>query len=231
MKTQDKAYPSKANARKNRKKKPTLTEILKAVRINENGEVERCFTLRVGEETIAENGQRSEIVYVRIGARRYPCKLIWLPAKQYEICMRVVWADVKAADRELRCLLPNGKGGYIRCPDCNSCYKCDRVGRSDFSTNHPASLDELFEDANYEPNASYMSDFTVVETMELLDMLIAELTEKAPEYGRIFLALFNGIEKPREIAEELDLPVKRIYKDVPKVRKLAQEIYQRLTTI
>lgn len=231
MKKNDNKCPSKANARKNRKKKQTLTEILKAVRINENGEVERCLALRVNPETIDVNGQRSEVVYVKIGGRRYPCLLRWCPAGFYAEYMRMEWAGVKAAERELRCLLPNGKGGYIRCPDHKSCYTCDRIGRTDFNTNRPVSLDELLEDANYESNASYMSDFTVVETMELLDMLIAELARKSPKYGRIFWALFNGIEKPIDIARALDLPQSTTYEDVPKVRRLAQEIYRELTTI
>ncbi len=68
--------------------------------------------------------------------------------------------------------------------------------------NRPISLDALVEDKNYRPKASFLPDLAVVETMELLEMLVAELNKKSPKYGRIFLALFNSAEKPIEIAQD-----------------------------
>lgn len=242
MKTKDNKHTNKANSNANtsnaktnqtqseNKHKP-LVGIIRGFRFNENGEPEVLLALRVNEETIDVNGQRSKIRYVKIGALPYPCILEWVPAEECMGYIRLEWAEVKVKDRSGRCLLPNGKGGYIRCPDHKSCYTCDRIGRTDFSTNRPVSLDELLENKNYELKASFLSDFTVTETMELLEQLIVELNKRSPKYGEIFLALFYGAKKIIKIAKKLNIPEKNIYKDVAKVRKLAQEIYRELTTI
>lgn len=224
---------AKTNQAQNENKHKPLVGIIRGFRFNENGEPEVLLALRVNEETIDVNGQRSKIRYVKIGALPYPCILEWVPAEECMGYIRLEWAEVKVKDRSRRCPLPNGKGGFIRCPERKgtSCCTCDRAGRADSRTNLTISLDALLENKNYELKASFLSDFTVAETMELLEMLIVELDKKSPEYGKIFLALFRGITKPRDIAQELGLPKESLYKDVPKVRKLAQEIYQRLTTI
>ncbi len=207
--------------------------LIRGFRLNAEGEAEVLLALRVDEETIDANHQRSEIIYIKIGARRYPCILRWVPAGECIEYIRMEWADVKVEARSKRCLLEDGKGGFIRCPERKgkSCRTCDRACRTDIITNRPVSLDALLEDKNYEPKASFLPDLTVLETMELLDMLIAKLNEKSPKYGKIFMALFYGIKKPIDIARELGLPVSTTYEDVPKVRRLAQEIYQKLTTI
>lgn len=211
------------------KHKP-LVGLIHGLHFNENGEPEVLLALRVNEETIDVNGQRSEVVYVKIGSRRYPCLLHWVPAEECVDYLRMAWAEVKGADRGLRCLLPDGKGGFIRCPEqkgkkCNECELADKFG---FCTGHPISLDALGEN---EAGASYMSDFTVVETQELLEQLVEKLNRKAPKYGKIFLAIYNGIIRPSHIARWLNLPQSTTDEDVKKIRKWAPEIYKELTTV
>lgn len=222
---------SNANTSKNQDQNELpRTTLIRDIRVNENGETEVLLALRVNRETIDVNGQRSRIAYVKIGARAHPCILEWVLADQCIGYIRIEWADVKAEDRSRRCLLEDGKGGLIRCPEekGKSCSSCDRANRADSSANHPVSMDALPEGGNYGPNAVYLPDFTVAETLEILDMLLIELAKEPPEFADIFLAIYSGIKRPIEIARALNLPKKNIYKDVAKVLKLVQEAYNRL---
>lgn len=233
MKNKESKSSSKANTSKNQNQDQNelpRTTLIRGIRVNENGELEVHLALRVNKETIDANGQRSRIVYVKIGARVYPCILEWVLAEECVGYIRVEWADVKAEDRFRRCLLEDGKGGLIRCPEekGKSCTRCDRANRADSSANHPVSMDALPEGGNYGPNAVYLPDFTVAETLEILDMLLIELAKESPEFADIFLAIYSGIKRPIEIARALNLPKKNIYKDVAKVLKLVQETYNRL---
>lgn len=209
-------------------KHKSLVGLIHGLRFNENGEPEVLLALRVNEETIDVNGQRSEVVYVKIGSRRYPCVLEWVPAEGCGGYLRMEQAEVKGADRGLRCLLPDGKGGFIRCPDGKKCSECELAGKFGFGAGHTVSLDGLGENVS---GASCMSDFTVVETQELLEQLIEKLNRKAPKYGKIFLAIYNGIERPSHIARWLNLPQSTTSEDVKKIRKRAPEIYKELTTV
>ena len=64
------------------------------------------------------------------------------------------WADVNAEERSERCLIEDGHGGYIMCPECNRCIKCQKVGSFNFDTNRPASLDALYAESEFEPASS-----------------------------------------------------------------------------
>lgn len=224
---------AKTNQTQNESKHTPPVGIIHDIRFNDDGVPEVLLAIRVNEETIDENDQRSKIRYIKIGELRYPCILEWVPAEGCIGYIRMEWAEVKVADRSRHCLLPNGKGGLIRCQKQKgvSCCTCDRAGRTDSITSCSVSLDALLGNKDYDLKASFLSDFTVAETMELLEQLIVELDKRSPKYGEIFLALFYGTKKIIQIAKRLNISEKSIYKDVAKVRKLSQEIYRGLTTI
>ena len=71
------------------------------------------------------------------------------------------WADVKAEERENRCLIWKQEvAGFIRCPECNRCCNCGKVRSFDFRTNLPVSMDaKVDEDApDYEIEAPKSSE-------------------------------------------------------------------------
>ena len=51
--------------------------------------------------------------------------------------------EARAELREKRCLVSDGKGVFMRCPECNSCEKCEKRLDYEFSTNKPLSLEQL----------------------------------------------------------------------------------------
>ena len=84
--------------------------------------------LRVNPETIEENEQVGKVRSVRIGSKHYPCIFVEVSEHDAHQYMQLEWADVKAEERSERCLIEDGHGGYIMCPECNRCAKCEKVG-------------------------------------------------------------------------------------------------------
>lgn len=184
--------------------------------------------LRINPETVEENGySKKDISYVKIGYKKYPCILTWVSEEEYQAYMRMEWADVKAEERSNRCLIPNGKGGFIMCPECNKCCDCKKMQDFEFDNNHTVSLDALNEELDYEPESAYLDELNVEIIKEILENLIEDLDKINPKYGPIFREMYNGNIKPLHIAKALDLPKSSVYDDVPKVRKLAQELYKK----
>ncbi len=180
--------------------------------------------LRVTPETIEENGQAGKVRSVRIGSKHYPCIFVEVSEHDAHQYMQLEWADVKAEERSERCLIEDGHGGYIMCPECNRCTQCQKVGRFDFDNNHPASLDAMYAESEFEP-ASLRPD-QVDETSDILAMLLAELEKIKPKYAQIFTELFNGNERPLSIARAVGIGKTQAYTDVPRVRELAEKLYR-----
>lgn len=207
---------------------------------NEEGKHLRPVPLRVNPETIDDNRiNEKRIVYVKIGAKKHPCIIELVTEEVYREYMRIEWAELKAEEREGRCLIPDGKGGLIMCPECNKCCGCQKVGVWDFSNNHPmhfdgfgGGIDEEHEDSNedsFDVSSDESNDGNKVMADELADMIEAELRKDKPKYAVIFRAMYEGTLKPKEIAEKCGLKVSTTYEDVQKVMKKAQEIFSLLT--
>ena len=179
--------------------------------------------LRVNPETIEENEQVGKVRSVRIGSKHYPCIFVEVSEHDAHQYMQLEWADVKAEERSERCLIEDGHGGYIMCPECNRCAKCEKVGRFDFDNNHPASLDALYAESEFEP-ASQQPD-QVDETSDILAMLVEELGRIKPKYAEIFKELYKGNERPLSIARAVGIGKSQAYTDVPRVRELAEKLY------
>lgn len=110
--------------------------------------------LRVNPETIEANGQVGKVRSVRIGSKHYPCIFVEVSEHDAHQYMQLEWADVKAEERSERCLIEDGHGGYIMCPESNKCINCPKVGSFNFDTNRPTSLDALYTESEFEPASS-----------------------------------------------------------------------------
>ena len=182
--------------------------------------------LRVNPETVEENGQVGQIRYVKIGAKRYPCIMAKVPEDFAHRYMQQEWAEVKAAERSERCLVEDGHGGYIMCPESNKCACCEKYGRFDFDTFRPTSLDAMYSESEFEPASEQTDLFD--DTSEIMDMLVQRLTQIKPKYGAIFRELLGGNLRPLHIAEALGLGKTQTYSDVNRARKLAAELYRKM---
>ena len=182
--------------------------------------------LRVNPETIEENGQVGKIRYVKIGYKRHPCILAQVPEEFAHKYMQIEWAEIKAEERSERCLVEDGRGGYIYCPESNKCACCEKFGHFVFDNFRPASLDAMYDETEYEPAADHADLFD--DTTEVMEMLVQRLTEIKPKFGAIFQELLNGNQRPLRIAEALGLGKSQTYDDVDRVRALAEKLYLEL---
>ena len=202
----------------------------KQIRVNEKGEVLRRVPLRVNAETIEDNKiLEKDIVYVRIGGRKYPCIIEWVTEAVYRAYMRMEWADIKAMERADRCLIPDGKGGFIMCPECNKCSCCEKVGQWDFDSNHPVHMEALCreedDDEGFDIKADSVNDARDMMANELADQIEEELRKIKPKYAIIFREMYNGNLQAINIAKNNNLSVSTTYEDIPKVMAAAQKIF------
>ena len=189
-----------------------------------------CAGLAVDLETslrlleLAGYGQVGKVRSVRIGSKHYPCIFVEVSEHDAHQYMQLEWADVKAEERSERCLIEDGHGGYIMCPESNKCINCPKVGSFNFDTNRPTSLDALYTESEFEP-ASQQPD-QVDETSDILAMLVEELGRIKPKYAEIFKELYKGNERPLTIARAVGIGKTQAYTDVPRVRELAEKLYR-----
>ena len=205
------------------------------VTVNEEGKVLYPVPLRVNPETIKENRiNEKPIVYVRIGRLTYPCIIEMVTEEIYHEYMKIEWADIKAEQRERRCLIsdPEKKGGYIMCPECNKCTQCDKVGTWNFDNLHPVHIESLCEedddDKAFDIKSDVTNDSTYLEAEEIADMIAEELHKIKPKYAVIFREMYSGTLKPKQIAVNAGLKVSTTYEDVEKVMAKAQELFSLL---
>ncbi|HUM60800.1 MAG TPA: hypothetical protein PLA31_05055 [Clostridia bacterium] len=106
--------------------------------------------VRITPETVdelramyADQEEKITIRMVKIGGWRYPCAIYLLPEDEVKGFRRLQQNEAKKEQREARCWLPNGSGGFIRCPEENKCAQCERCKSFNFDTNHPTSYEAL----------------------------------------------------------------------------------------
>lgn len=146
-------------------------------------------------------------------------------AKEYN---RMQEAEYRAELRAKRCLIPNGSGGFIHCPESNSCSNCKAKEADKFVTNLPLSLNRLTEAETEDDKVIDIAD-SVADTeadaiaIAMLDDLLDYLgTFKGKAYQAVFQMLYDGFTT-KEIADELGVPWSTAKDQITKVRKLAQE--------
>ena len=154
---------------------------------------------------------------------------------------RLQQTEAKQEQREARCWLPNGSGGFIRCPEENKCAQCERCKSFNFDTNHPTSyeaLQDFYGDQEEDlylagedipgmkdPSAEASEPQQEEAYAEIMQILIDRLTAIKPKYGAIFQELLKGNLQPLNIAKALGLGKSQMYETVPKVQELAKKLY------
>ena len=95
------------------------------------------------EDAKAMGYKPSELVVRHIGVKNVTCIKTKGTSEFAEQYHRMLENEQRAEFREKRCLVSDGKGGFIRCPECNHCDKCEKLLEFNFTTNKPVSLDKL----------------------------------------------------------------------------------------
>lgn len=136
-------------------------------------------------------------------------------------------SEARAELREKRCLVSDGKGGFMRCPECNSCEKCEKRLDYEFSTNKPLSLEQLTQaesddDKTIDIAGPSESEADVLTRVMLEDLIEYLGTFEGRRYDTIFQMLYDQCGT-QEIADELGVAWSTAKDAVKKVRQLAQE--------
>ena len=115
----------------------------------------------------------------------------------YYAFMRQIWQEEKRQQRGWRCR--DGKGRR-----CNgNCEECEifRIGSG--PTGSTVSLDEMYEENEFEPKGAGFSEDAVLLKI-MLETLMDELNEMIPNAGRIVDMLKEG-EMEKDVAAELGI--------------------------
>ena len=208
--------------------------------------------VRINPETIdelramyADQEQKITIRMVKIGGWRYPCAIHLLPEDEVKDFKRLQQNEAKQEQREARCWLPDGSGGFIRCDEeKHKCHECERCRAFNFDNNHPTSyeaLQDFYEDqediyywdgedapAMKEPSTGIPEQQPEEAYTEIMQILVERLTAITPKYGKIFQELLKGNMQPLNIAKALGLGKSQVYETVPKVQDLAKALYFKL---
>ena len=171
--------------------------------------------------------KNSEICIRRIGIKNVTCiKTQGTPEfkKWWETQLDT---EARAALREKRCLVSDGKGGLIRCPECNSCDKCETRLEYGFNTGKPLSLEQLTQsdsedDKTIDIAGPSESEGDILARIMLEDLLDYLGSFEGKRYDLIFQMLYDQYST-KQIADELGLAWSTAKDAVKKVRQLAQE--------
>ena len=179
------------------------------------------------EEAKEMGFSRSSIVYRKIGPRRYPCIMVSGSNQQRADWIREFDNERKADDREQRCLIADGHGSFITCPESNICSQCPKIQSIDFDAFRPLSLELLAEDREdggdgFEPAASGNIEEDVAAYVTLKNLIQYLREVKGEEYALILQMLFDQASTT-EIAKALDKPWSTADYMIRKTRQLAQD--------
>jgi len=205
--------------------------------------------VRINPETIdelrklyADQEEKISIRMVKIGGWKYPCAIYLLPEDEVQGFKRLQQNEAKQEQREARCWLPDGSGGFIRCDEeKHKCSQCERCKSFNFDTNHPTSYEALQDFYGEQEEDLYLAGEDIpgikdpsIESAdsqkeeaytEIMQILVDRLTAIRPKYGAIFQELLKGNLQPLNIAKALGLGKSQVYETVPKVQELAKKLY------
>lgn len=200
--------------------------------------------IRLDIETLDEFRKLNPDVKIRmqrICGWKYPCAVYLLPESEAVDLFRTMQeTDTKREQRERRCLLPDGHGGFVRCNAKNKCAQCEKAGSFDFDSFLPASFsafDQVYgQESDHsgwpedepsvpeEPSVG-MEEIPAETFAGIGNTLVQQLTAIKPKYGAIFSELLKGNMKPLNIAKALNLGKTQVYEALPKVMALARKLY------
>lgn len=142
-------------------------------------------------------------------------------AKEYA---KFLDTEARAELRNKRCLIPDGKGGNIRCPGTYSCKNCERKDAMDFSTNLPISLDAT-EDGNTTDVPDDTNVEGIVEQKILLEQLIEHLKSKPDQRPYKILSFILDGYSTQKIARELGIPWSTAKDQYKKIIRLGKDLF------
>lgn len=179
------------------------------------------------EDAKAMGFKNSELAIRHIGVRNYTCVKTQGTLEFAEKYNRMLENEQRAEFREKRCLISDGKGGFIRCPECKHCNDCKKRLDFNFTTNKPVSLEKLTqgdteEDKAIDIEGRYESQADILSHIILEDLIQYLGTFEGKQYDRIFKMLYDQ-HGTKEIADDLGLAWSTAKDAITKVRKLAQE--------
>lgn len=172
----------------------------------------------------------------RLGGRKILVGFIAVKKEHAETAIANFWNEVNAyieATRKKRCLIPDGKGGFKRCPREKSCDQC----KEETFTSYELSLDEFMDgseedgEGSWDPTGDSNSESSMESSIALritLAELINDLKALDPTMAKCITLLSEGYEK-KEVIEALNLNVKKTqaYSFVEKCQKKAKEMYDK----
>ena len=201
------------------------------------GKMELYLLVPILVEPDTDEAFEKDIRLVKIGGMHLPCFYDWIPESYYLTHKRDLESASKREERSQRCLIPNGEGGWIMCPECHRCSECEKWHSFKFDNGHATSIDALqntdsdLEKKSFEPASdsatpeeAFMEKDMAGVWEAVSETIISRLADKKPKYGLIFQELLKGVLKPSDIARNAGLKVNRTCEDLPKVQKLAAEI-------
>ena len=174
----------------------------------------------------------------------YPCAVYLLPASEADCFNRLQATEAKREQRQARCMVPDGRGGFIHCNERNKCQNCPKVGSLDFDNGHPTSLDALhflhdkvFDEQDWLDDSSSDMDepldcsdlFSNNVNIQIEGEIIKRLSAMKPKYAAIFAERLKGNYHSLSIARTLGLGKSQIAVDMPKVMEAARKIFFELT--
>lgn len=166
--------------------------------------------------------------YRRIGIQNFDGYLVMYPKKYAAKFERMVASEIRARLREKRCLISDGKGGLIRCPEINKCKNCKLKDEFDFTTNSTLSLDQLMTTKTEEGRAFNVVDKNSnfesnVDAFIILADLLSFLEKNyGKQYRLIYEMMFEACSTS-EIAKAFGLPWSTAKDTIERIRKIAQE--------
>lgn len=175
-----------------------------------------------------------------LGGRKILVGFIPVKKEVAEAAIKGFWDDMNSyieATRKKRCLIPDGKGGFVRCPREKKCCECDNAADPDMFTSYELSLDEFMKkdeesgEGSWDPTgiANVGSDTESIVSLRItLAELINDLANLDPEMAKCITLLSEGYKK-KEVIDALALNLKKsqAYAFIEKCQKKAKEIYDK----
>lgn len=160
----------------------------------------------------------SDVIDYSFGRKR--CKVIMVENYDEQVyidCKHEIERWLSHENRETRCLIPNGQGGYKRCK--GNCFFCPRTrsGKLD-------SLDLETETTGFEPkDNSPINPLELADAKMSLELILPKIREKAPYQAEVFEDLIEGLSIP-EIALRHNKGESTVQEHVQKAILTAKEI-------
>ncbi|MDI7817362.1 hypothetical protein QMM58_13355 [Clostridioides difficile] len=165
-----------------------------------------------------------------LGNRKVPCVYVKGTQSFKDDYRRMLDAERKAEDRESRCLIADGHGGFIMCPEYNRCWDCEKRKSWNFDRYRPLSIEKLTEGDDEDDKTIDIPCKLDVEgeatVNAILDYILERLAAVDKDFSHIFEMRLDqaGV---KEIADELNIPWSTAKDRIKKVEKLAQEFYSK----